>query len=116
MVGEYKIARSKSGVYHFAYVRVQIKSSSRTQILNSIHKPVNTNEAEIDETHTEWFDAAVNGIRSALQCIAQYTDEKFIVEIACIKGVLVDTRSEEIKECAFMATTKAILDPRSQIN
>jgi hypothetical protein len=97
-------------------VRVQIKSSSKSQILNSIHKPVNTNDAEIDETHTEWFDAAVNGIQSALQYIAKYTDEKFIIEIVCIKGVEVDTRSEDIKECAFMAITKAILDPQSQIN
>jgi hypothetical protein len=112
MVSEFKIAQSKSGVYHFAYVRVQIKPGSKSQIINSIHKPVNTNDAEIDETHTEWFDAAVNGIQSALQYIAEYTDEKFIVEIVCIKGVEVDTQSEDIKECAFMATTKAILDPR----
>jgi hypothetical protein len=116
MVSEFKIAKSKSGVYHFAHVRVQITSSSKSQILNSIHKPVNTNDAEIDETYTEWFDAAVNGIQSALQYIAKHTDEKFIVEIVCIKGVVVDTRSEDIKECAFMATTKAILDPQSQIN
>jgi hypothetical protein len=53
MVGEYKIAQSKSGVYHFAYVRVQIKFSLKSQILNSIHKPVNTNDAEIDEAHME---------------------------------------------------------------
>jgi hypothetical protein len=116
MVSEFKIARSRSGIYHFAYVRVQIKSSSESQIINSIHKPVNTNNAEIDETHTEWFDAAVNGIQLALQYIAKYTDEKFIVEIICIKGVVVDTRSEDIKECAFMATTKAILDPQIQIH
>jgi hypothetical protein len=116
MVGEYKIAQSKSGIYHFAYVKIRIKFSSKSQILNSIHKPVNTNDAEIDETHIEWFDAAVNGIQSALQYISKYTDEKFIVEIACIKGVEVDTRSEDIKECAFMATTKAILDPQSQIH
>jgi hypothetical protein len=116
MVGEYKIAQSRSGVYHFAYVRVQIKSSSKSQILNLIHKPVNTNDAEIDDTHTEWFDAAVNGIQSAFQYISKYTDEKFIVEIVCIKGVEVDTRSEDIKECAFMAITKAILDLQSQIH
>ena len=111
MISEFKISRSESGVYHFAYVRVQIKSSSRSQILNSIHKPVNTNDAEIDETHVEWFDAAVNGIELALLCISKYTDEKFIIEIVFIKGVEVDTRSEDIKECAFMAVTKAILNP-----
>jgi hypothetical protein len=114
MVSEFKIARSRAGVFHFGYVRVQIESSSKSQIINSIHKPVNTNNAEIDETHTEWFDAAVNGIRSALQYISRYTDEKFIVEIVCIKGVEVDTRSEDIKKCAFMAVAKAILDPQSQ--
>jgi hypothetical protein len=108
MISEFKISRSRSGVYHFAYVRVQIKSSSKSQILNSIHKPVNTNDAEIDENHREWFDAAVSGIQLALQHITKYKDEKFIIEIVCIKGVEVDTRSEDIKECAFMAVTKAI--------
>jgi hypothetical protein len=109
IIGEFKIASSESGIYHFAYVRVQIQASSKTQILNSIHKPVNTNEGEVDETHTEWFDAAVDGIESALQHIAKYTDEKFTVEIVCIKGTVVDTRPADIKECAFVATTKSIL-------
>ena len=112
MISEFKIAQSRSGVFHFGYVRIQVQSSLRSQVVNSIAKPVNTSDAEVDETHYEWFTAAVNGVQSALEYITKYTDEKFIVEIVCIKGVEVDTQSEDIKECAFMATTKAVLDPQ----
>ena len=61
--GEFKIACSKAGIWHFAYVKIQASSTNHSQVINSIIKPVNAQEAEIDETtHPDWFNAAVDGI------------------------------------------------------
>ena len=107
---EFKIACSRAGVWHFAYVRIQASSTTHSQIINSIIKPVNAGEAEIDEiTHSDWFNAAVDGIQSALKYIQKYTSEKFIIEVNCIKGVEVDTRSYDVEAAAFLATIKSIL-------
>jgi hypothetical protein len=107
---EFKIACSRAGTYHFAYVKIQVSSADRMQVINSIINPVNTKEAEIDETtHPDWFNSTVNGVQSALQYIHKYTGEKFTVEVNCIKGVLIDTRSYDVEAAAFLATIKAIL-------
>jgi hypothetical protein len=107
---EFKIACSKAGIWHFAYVKIQASSADRMQVINSIIKPVNTKETEIDETtHPDWFNAAVNGIQSALQYFHKYTSEKFLIEVNCIKGVIIDTRSYDVEAAAFLVTIKAVL-------
>ena len=108
--GEFKIACSKAGIWHFAYVKIQASSTNHSQVINSIIKPVNAQEAEIDETtHPDWFNAAVDGIQSALKYIHQCTGKKFTIEVNCIKGIEVDTRPYDVKAAAFLATIKAIL-------
>lgn len=107
---EFKIACSKVGIWHFAHVKIQASSTNHSQIINSIVKPVDTEEAEIDEkTHPDWFNAAVDGIQSALKYIQRYRSEKFTIEINCIKGVEVDTRTSDVEAAAFIATINGIL-------
>jgi hypothetical protein len=110
MISEFKLSNSRLGIYHFGYVKLKVKSSSKTQIINSISKPVNINNGEVDEIICPtWFDAAIDGINEALSYINQDTTQLFVVEIICIKGVEVDTKADDIRVSAFMATIKAIV-------
>jgi hypothetical protein len=107
---EFKLACSKAGIFHFSYVKLQISSASNSAIINSINKPVNDNEGEIDETtRSEWFNAAINGIQSALIYIRRYTSENFMIQIICIKGVDLDTRSCDVEAAAFLAIVKVFM-------
>jgi hypothetical protein len=104
---EYKLAFSKNEVWHFAYLELYIALSDRSQVINSIEKPVNIKDAEFDEiTHPDWFNAAVDGIQADRYFINRANGDKLTVQIVCLKGVEVDTKYDNIKTVAFLATMK----------
>lgn len=109
-VSDFKLSCSRSGVWHFAYTKVGISSTLKSQVVNSIAKPVDFNACEIDESsHPDWFKAAVSGIDKALRLIKIKRDESFTIEIICIKGVEVDSQYDDIEVCSFLAVVKAVM-------
>lgn len=108
--GKFKLSCSKSGKWHFAYVKVKADFSLESQIINSITKPVNFDECEIDEIiYPDWFNAAIDGINQASKLIEVVDNKKITVEIICIKGVEVDTRYDDIRASAFLAVVNAFM-------